>query len=93
MQLPRDGAENIHLTLTATPTDATIEGSLDDRATWFPIPARDPDGQPVFLAAGPDYTGPAAGPHRLTATATALWVRAIADPETVVRYAGTIDLI
>jgi hypothetical protein len=92
MHLPRDGAEHVHITLTMTPPDATLQASVDNRTSWFTITERDEEDKPIFLALGPDYSGSAAG-HRLQQNETLLWVRAVGNPETVVRSAGIIRLI
>lgn len=89
MELPKDGAEYVHVTLEAYPSDVIVEVSLDNRATWQTVEQRDDEGKPIILVRGP--LAPA-GTNTIDRT-TRLWVRVSDSPEIVVRPGGFITLV
>lgn len=89
IELPRDGAEYVHVTLEAYPSDVAVEVSLDNRVTWTVVNDRDDDGKPIILVRGPKAP---AGTNLIERT-TRLWVRVNDSPEVVVRPGGFITLV
>lgn len=87
--IPAAGREYVRAYLTAAPDDARLEVTLDGGATWHPT-TRDGD-VVTFLVAGPD-----AAPHDdalvLPLGRTRVHVRAVDNPEVVIRLAGALDV-
>lgn len=89
MKLPRAGREYITGTVTGLPEGAPVEVSTDG-TTWLPG-ERDGD-QVRVLVAGPDVTGNPAGTLSLALGRTLLQVRAIENPEIIIRSWGAVDV-
>lgn len=91
MNLPRAGREYATWTLTDPPTGVDLEVSFDAGATWAALEATDATTHRC-LVAGPDATGGPGGTVVLAVGRHLAQIRAVDNPETVIRYGGVIDV-
>ena len=80
---------------TATITDAptqTIAVSFDGGTTWPKTCTRVDTTHVRFLVAGPSFSGPDPTATVLALGSTDVYLRDLDNPETVIRFAGRIDV-
>lgn len=90
MQLNRQAVEWYALEITTDPTVTGWEASFDDGTTWLASTTVGTDGWFRWLVAGPD--APTPGSATVLAASLRPLVRAVENPEVVVRDAPRIYL-
>jgi hypothetical protein len=91
MLLPPAGREYATWTVTDPPTGITLEVSFDAGATWATLTAVDATTHRV-LVAGPSATSNPVGTVVLAEGRNTPLIRAVDNPEVVIRDGGTIDV-
>lgn len=92
MKINPSACEYYRLRIDSSPTipASSWQLSIDDGATWHSSTIV--DGLPAWLVCGPDYAGPESA-ARLTESLTRPLIRAVENPETVIRRTPKIVLI
>jgi hypothetical protein len=88
MDIPRDGREYAHWTITADVPDVAFQVQID--TTWYTLERVGTSNTYRLLIAGPD--APGSGAVVLTSGRHVCRAKFIDDPEIVVRSAGVIEI-